>query len=137
MLDMIAAIPVVGPVVSYVVPFIFVLSVIIFVHELGHYVIGRWCGIGVEVFSVGHQQEREVALQLSSNLLSEETHGVGLAAALGVPEHAKPAEARMSPLDDVYRSFRNEGRHGLCPVRPRLGPGRPSRFKRQRDNAAP
>ena len=53
MLDMIAAIPVVGPVVSYVVPFIFVLSVIIFVHELGHYVIGRWCGIGVEVFSVG------------------------------------------------------------------------------------
>ena len=38
---------------SYAIPFLFVLSVIIFVHELGHYVIGRWCGIGVEVFSVG------------------------------------------------------------------------------------
>ncbi len=53
MLDTIAVIPVVGPFVSYAIPFLFVLSVIIFVHELGHYVIGRWCGIGVEVFSVG------------------------------------------------------------------------------------
>ena len=53
MLDTISLIPVVGPVVSYAIPFIFVLSVIIFVHELGHYAVGRWCGIGVEVFSVG------------------------------------------------------------------------------------
>ncbi len=53
MLDAISMIPVVGPAASYAIPFIFVLSVIIFVHELGHYAIGRWCGIGVEVFSVG------------------------------------------------------------------------------------
>ena len=53
MLETIGVVPVVGPFVSYAIPFVFVLSVIIFVHELGHYVIGRWCGIGVEVFSVG------------------------------------------------------------------------------------
>ena len=53
MLEAISEIPVLGPAASYAIPFIFVLSVIIFVHELGHYAVGRWCGIGVEVFSVG------------------------------------------------------------------------------------
>jgi len=29
------------------------LLVIIFVHEMGHYLVGRWCGIGARVFSIG------------------------------------------------------------------------------------
>lgn len=33
--------------------FIIVLSVLIFVHELGHYLVARWCGVHVEVFSIG------------------------------------------------------------------------------------
>lgn len=33
------------------------LMVIIFVHEAGHYLVGRWCGIGVSVFSVGFGPE--------------------------------------------------------------------------------
>ena len=33
--------------------FILALSVIIAVHEYGHYIVGRWCGIHAEVFSVG------------------------------------------------------------------------------------
>lgn len=33
------------------------LMVIIFVHELGHYLVGRWCGIGVSVFSIGFGPE--------------------------------------------------------------------------------
>ncbi|ENN93518.1 RIP metalloprotease RseP [Bartonella bovis] len=32
---------------------VFVIMVIIFVHEIGHYLIGRWCGIKVSVFSLG------------------------------------------------------------------------------------
>jgi regulator of sigma E protease len=36
-----------------VVFFILGLSVIIFVHEYGHYIVGRWTGIHAEVFSVG------------------------------------------------------------------------------------
>jgi len=32
---------------------IFGLLAIIFVHELGHYLVGRWCGIGASVFSIG------------------------------------------------------------------------------------
>ena len=26
---------------------------VVFVHELGHYIVGRLCGIGAEVFSIG------------------------------------------------------------------------------------
>ncbi len=33
--------------------FLLALMIIVFVHEYGHYIIGRWCGIHAEVFSVG------------------------------------------------------------------------------------
>lgn len=33
--------------------FIVALSVIVFVHEYGHYIVGRWTGIHSEVFSIG------------------------------------------------------------------------------------
>jgi regulator of sigma E protease len=33
--------------------FVIVLSVLIFFHELGHYLVARWCGVHVEVFSIG------------------------------------------------------------------------------------
>ena len=36
-----------------VVFFVIALSVIVFVHEYGHYIVGRWSGIHSEVFSVG------------------------------------------------------------------------------------
>jgi len=40
-------------VVVYIVPFIFVFSLLVFFHELGHYLIGRWCGVRVDAFSLG------------------------------------------------------------------------------------
>jgi regulator of sigma E protease len=33
--------------------FVVSLSVIVFVHEFGHYIVGRWSGIKAEVFSLG------------------------------------------------------------------------------------
>ena len=33
--------------------FVLALSLIVSVHEYGHYIVGRWCGIHAEVFSVG------------------------------------------------------------------------------------
>ncbi|MGB7271145.1 MAG: RIP metalloprotease RseP [Albidovulum sp.] len=33
--------------------FIIALSVIVAIHEYGHYIVGRWCGIHAEVFSIG------------------------------------------------------------------------------------
>lgn len=38
---------------GYLIPFFFVLALVIFVHELGHYLVGRWCGVGVDAFSIG------------------------------------------------------------------------------------
>ena len=42
---------------SYVVPFLFVLTIIVFFHELGHFVVARWCGVKVDTFSVGFGPE--------------------------------------------------------------------------------
>ena len=38
---------------DYIVPFLVAITVLVFVHELGHYLVARWCGVRVEVFSVG------------------------------------------------------------------------------------
>ena len=46
-----------GIVIGTLVPFLFVLTVVVFVHEMGHYLVGRWCGIGVQAFSVGFGPE--------------------------------------------------------------------------------
>jgi len=40
-----------------VVPFLFVLTIVVFVHELGHFLIARWCGVRVLVFSIGFGRE--------------------------------------------------------------------------------
>jgi len=47
----------IGAFLSYAVPFLFVLTVIVFFHELGHFLVARWCGVRVEVFSVGFGPE--------------------------------------------------------------------------------
>ncbi len=39
------------------VPFLVALSVLVFVHELGHYLVARWNGVRVEVFSIGFGTE--------------------------------------------------------------------------------
>ena len=43
--------------VGYVVPFLFVLTIVVFFHELGHFLMARWCGIRVLVFSIGFGPE--------------------------------------------------------------------------------
>lgn len=42
---------------SYLLPFALVLGVVVLVHELGHFLVGRWCGIRVEAFSLGFGRE--------------------------------------------------------------------------------
>ena len=42
---------------SYIVPFLVILTVLVFVHEFGHYLIARWNGVRVEVFSIGFGPE--------------------------------------------------------------------------------
>lgn len=41
----------------YILPFIAIMSAIVFFHELGHYAVGRWCGVKIEAFSLGFGPE--------------------------------------------------------------------------------
>jgi len=43
--------------VYYGLPFLCVLTVLVFVHELGHYLVARWNRVRVEVFSIGFGPE--------------------------------------------------------------------------------
>jgi regulator of sigma E protease len=56
-MDLIAQLPLIGPLLGTVIPFLVVLSIVVFVHEYGHYIVGRWCGIGAEAFSIGFGRE--------------------------------------------------------------------------------
>lgn len=40
-----------------VVSFLVVLSVVVFVHEFGHFLVARWCGVAVRTFSIGFGKE--------------------------------------------------------------------------------
>lgn len=46
-----------GFLLGTLVPFLFVLTIVVFIHELGHYWVGRLCGIGATTFSVGFGPE--------------------------------------------------------------------------------
>lgn len=39
------------------IPFLFVLTVVVFFHELGHFLVARWCGVAVKTFSIGFGPE--------------------------------------------------------------------------------
>lgn len=46
-----------GSIVTSVLAFLFVLTIVVFFHELGHFLVARWCGVKVETFSVGFGRE--------------------------------------------------------------------------------
>src|ERR1700743_3519828 len=39
--------------IGYAVPFLFVLTIVVFFHELGHFLVARWAGVRVLTFSLG------------------------------------------------------------------------------------
>lgn len=43
--------------IGYGIPFVIVLSVVVFVHEFGHFIVGRWSGVKVLTFSMGFGPE--------------------------------------------------------------------------------
>jgi len=53
-MELIASIPLIGGLLATAIPFILVLGIVVAVHEYGHYIVGRWCGIHAEVFSIGY-----------------------------------------------------------------------------------
>ena len=43
--------------ILYAIPFLVALMIIVFIHELGHFMVARWCGVSVEAFSIGFGKE--------------------------------------------------------------------------------
>lgn len=43
--------------IGYIIPFLFVLTVVVFFHELGHFLVARWAGVKVLTFSLGFGPE--------------------------------------------------------------------------------
>ncbi len=52
-MDLAGLIPTFGNIIWTIAAFIAALSVIVAIHEYGHYIVGRWTGIKAEVFSIG------------------------------------------------------------------------------------
>jgi regulator of sigma E protease len=46
-----------GWILGYVIPFLFVLTIVVFFHELGHFWVARRCGVKIDAFSVGFGPE--------------------------------------------------------------------------------
>jgi len=46
-----------GGLFTYIVPFLVVLTAVVYVHELGHYWVARWGGVKIDTFSIGFGPE--------------------------------------------------------------------------------
>ena len=95
---------------TYILPFLVILGILVFVHEWGHYIVARWNGVKVEVFSIGFGRELLEAPKVSDDTfnavkarygekgLMELTAVMSVyimnAAILRVMDHPAPADAR-------------------------------------------
>lgn len=52
-MDFLQFLPQFGNFAYMIIAFVVALSIIVAIHEYGHYIVGRWCGIHAEVFSLG------------------------------------------------------------------------------------
>ncbi len=85
----------------YMLPaFLIVLTIIVFVHEMGHYLVARWNGIAVQVFSIGFGPElvgfddrHGTRWRISAIPLGGYVRFVGDMNAASVPDHEAVAAA--------------------------------------------
>jgi regulator of sigma E protease len=96
-----------GGVLGYLIPFLFVLTLVVFFHELGHFLVARWCGVRVVVFSIGFGPElfgfndrHGTRWKLSAIPLGGYVKFFGDENAASVPDQA--AIAAMSPEERRY-----------------------------------
>jgi regulator of sigma E protease len=55
--DMVNAMEFLAPLWNYVLPFLVILTLLVFVHEMGHYYVARRAGVKIEAFSIGFGPE--------------------------------------------------------------------------------
>ncbi len=85
---------------TYALPAILVLMLVVFIHELGHFLVGRWCGVGIQEFSIGFGKELigfndkyGTRWKLSAIPLGGYVKFVGDENAASLPEASRPGDA--------------------------------------------
>ena len=99
-----------GWLTGYVVPFLFVLTIVVFFHELGHFLVARWCGVRVLTFSIGFGPEllgfndrHGTRWKLSAIPLGGYVKFLGDENAASVPDRAQP-QCSMPPTRSQWRN---------------------------------
>lgn len=46
-----------GVFTGWVIPILFVMTLVVFFHELGHFLVARWCNVTIDAFSIGFGKE--------------------------------------------------------------------------------
>ncbi len=97
---------------SYLLPFLLVLTVIVFVHEMGHYLVARWNGVAIQTFSIGFGREligwddkHGTRWRISAIPLGGYVRFVGDMNAASVPD---PEAAKALPPELAPRLFVNK-----------------------------
>ena len=97
---------------SYIVPYLVVLTIIVFVHEMGHYLVARWNGIAIQTFSLGFGREligfndrHGTRWRISAIPLGGYVRFVGDMNAASMPD---PELVKALPPEDQARLFVNK-----------------------------
>ncbi len=98
-----------GGLVGYLAPFLFVLTIVVFFHELGHFLVARACGIKVLTFSLGFGPElvgfydrRGTRWKISAVPLGGYVKFFGDENAASAPDHAAAAAMSESEKKDSF-----------------------------------
>ena len=92
--------------------FITVISIVVVIHELGHYLAGRWCGVHAEVFSFGFgptlfavKDRRGTIWRIAALPLGGYVRFMGDAGAASEPDRARLVEMRARMGADAERCY--------------------------------
>ena len=124
-----------GGLIGYLVPFLFVLTIVVFFHELGHFLVARWCGIRVLVFSIGFGPElvgfndrHGTRWKISAVPLGGYVKFFGDDNAASVPDHEAAAAMSEAEKQDsfIHQAGRLAARRSWRPGRSRISSWRSS-----------
>jgi regulator of sigma E protease len=105
--------------IETIIIFIIVLAVLIFVHELGHFLFARWAGIRVDTFAIGFGPSLWSKKVISAKH-GETTYSInaipfgGYVKIFGENGDEEPTDDKPTgdePISDASRSFINKPRH--------------------------
>jgi regulator of sigma E protease len=95
-----------------ILAFVAVISVVVIIHELGHYFAGRWCGVHAEVFSMGFgptlfavRDRRGTIWRIAALPLGGYVRFMGDAGAASEPDQEKLEDMRAKLGADADRCF--------------------------------